>query len=468
MIALFVGSLLVQRERARTDAAQNLAEQYAQQADDANQLAQENEDKAQRLADQLEQARAEAAEAGQGVTKAMAEVKQHTEKIVQLEDALKADKTQADQLNRQLTETRAALSEAEGRLAVETERAKAAREQIASLERQLASAIKEGEELRKLASQLAQVVSRIHGEQDTSPAARHGAVDFTAQDVESFDLGGSGERPPVLAVDAPATEGRRQSLRLEARSAGGVWLAYPRTRSAGWDLSDQNCIQLTCRMEPPGPDAPPGELMIRIGKGSGYIEYRARAEPLQQCMRTWGKLTIPLEGRRGWTRVDVTELDLADVDWIEVHAWADKPGLRLWLGDLRFDSVAFPPVDPDVRAALWVLGIGGTVTVSGKSEEVKSLAELPKAPLEVRSVNLSNIKSVTDDALENLADLTQCQSLVLIGTEVTDEGLIHLKGLSELSSLNLQNNVNISGRGIKYLEGLTKLTVARYIRLPCQ
>ena len=227
VVALFVGGLLVQREQARTAAAQDLAEQYAQQAADANQLAQEKEEKAQRLADQLEKARAEAAEADQGVAKAQAEVDQLTEKNSQLENALQADKTQADLLNSQLTETRASLSEAEARLAAATERATAAREQIASLERQLASAIKEGEELRKLASQLAQVVSRIQGEQDSSPAAKHGTVDFTEQDVEAFDLGGSGERPPVLAVDAPATEGRRQSLRLEAQSAGGVWLAYP-------------------------------------------------------------------------------------------------------------------------------------------------------------------------------------------------------------------------------------------------
>ena len=44
---------------------------------------------------------------------------------------------------------------------------------------------------------------------------------------------------------------------------------------------------------------------------------------------------------------------------------------------------------------------------------------------------------MTDAGLEHLKGLTQVQSLNLSQTEVTDAGLKHLKGLTQLQSLNL-------------------------------
>ena len=149
-------------------------------------------------------------------------------------------------------------------------------------------------------------------------------------------------------------------------------------------------------------------------------------------MRTWGKLTIPLDGGLGWTRVDVAELDLGDVDWIEVHAFSEKPGLRLWLGDLRFNSVTFPAIDPNLRAARWSLGLGDWLDLRDKRRtEVDSPVAQP-APFKLRSIFLSggsNPGSVTDDVLENLESVGMREPSLWETVAITDKGLIHLKGL---------------------------------------
>ena len=44
---------------------------------------------------------------------------------------------------------------------------------------------------------------------------------------------------------------------------------------------------------------------------------------------------------------------------------------------------------------------------------------------------------MTDAGLEHLKGLTQLQSLCLGNTKVTDAGLEHLKGLTQLQSLHL-------------------------------
>lgn len=78
----------------------------------------------------------------------------------------------------------------------------------------------------------------------------------------------------------------------------------------------------------------------------------------------------------------------------------------------------------------------------------------------VTSVMLSN-HPTTDAALEHLKGLTDIQVLGLNNTGITDAGLVHLRELTSLEHLYLQNNrgkVNqISDSGLEHLKGLTKL-----------
>ena len=63
---------------------------------------------------------------------------------------------------------------------------------------------------------------------------------------------------------------------------------------------------------------------------------------------------------------------------------------------------------------------------------------------------------VTDAGLEHLKGLTNLQDLYLGFSKVTDAGLEHLKGLTSLQGLNL-NSTQVTDAGLEHLKGLTNL-----------
>jgi hypothetical protein len=85
---------------------------------------------------------------------------------------------------------------------------------------------------------------------------------------------------------------------------------------------------------------------------------------------------------------------------------------------------------------------------------VRFYEKSPTSP--VKEVYLSAVSQLTDAGLVLLKGLTELQSLDLSITEVTDAGLVHLKGLTELQSLNLWGT-NVIGTGLVHLKGLTEL-----------
>ena len=70
--------------------------------------------------------------------------------------------------------------------------------------------------------------------------------------------------------------------------------------------------------------------------------------------------------------------------------------------------------------------------------------------------------SLSDAALVHLKGLTNLQTLNLHGTKITDAGLVHLKGLTKLQTLDLWDT-KITDAGLVHLKGLTKLT---WLNLP--
>ena len=63
---------------------------------------------------------------------------------------------------------------------------------------------------------------------------------------------------------------------------------------------------------------------------------------------------------------------------------------------------------------------------------------------------------VGDGGLAHLTKLAKLEALNLNNTDVSDEGLAHLKGLSELMVLKLQNT-RVSDAGLEHLKGLSRL-----------
>ena len=245
-----------------------------------------------------------------------------------------------------------------------------------------------------------------------------------------------------------ALAGRGWPIPAHATPVGTFQAGIAFSWFAGWTL----------QRWPPRP-----ELSVRIGRGSGCCEYVAKADTLQECLRRWGKLIVPLDGGEGWSRVDFSDLDVARIDWIEIHVWCEKPGTRLSLSNLQFKSVALSPQDPDRRAAEWMLGIGGRIRISGREGDLTSLNQLPpKTPFKVLGIYLDGNQPVTDDGLENIENLTECTEIVLWGTRISDKGLRHLKGLPKLRSLML-SETRVSGRGLIHAETFPSLQTLHLI-----
>src|SRR5690606_35410991 len=76
-------------------------------------------------------------------------------------------------------------------------------------------------------------------------------------------------------------------------------------------------------------------------------------------------------------------------------------------------------------------------------------------------LNLDGCYNITDAGLVYLKDLTSLQSLDLSGCNITDAGLVHLKDLSSLRSLNLSEYQNITDAGLAHLRDLTSLKTIR-------
>jgi serine/threonine protein kinase len=170
---------------------------------------------------------------------------------------------------------------------------------------------------------------------------------------------------------------------------------------------------------------------------------------------------------------------------VAMRTGTDSSGSVGKRGQTNAKSTAKGPsgeTDADREAAQWVLAKGGTlgILVDGQGREVKSIAELPKESFKVFQVSLAGTDSVTDAALERLANLTELTSLGLDSTQVrgpglkslegmkslgslyvamtplTDEGLEHLKGLTGLGILFL-NGTQVTDAGVAHLRGLTGL-----------
>ena len=73
----------------------------------------------------------------------------------------------------------------------------------------------------------------------------------------------------------------------------------------------------------------------------------------------------------------------------------------------------------------------------------------------VSNVVLSNTK-VSDAGLVHLKGLTSLTTLGLFNTKITDAGLVNLKGLTSLTTLGL-GGTGISDAGLVHLKGLTSL-----------
>ena len=73
------------------------------------------------------------------------------------------------------------------------------------------------------------------------------------------------------------------------------------------------------------------------------------------------------------------------------------------------------------------------------------------------NVVLLDNPELTDDDLQGLKNAPLTRSLTIVGSRITDKGLVYLKNLRQLELLDLKKNPQITDAGLEHLEELKNL-----------
>jgi Leucine-rich repeat (LRR) protein len=127
-------------------------------------------------------------------------------------------------------------------------------------------------------------------------------------------------------------------------------------------------------------------------------------------------------------------------------------------GDSRPESPAAGRENTDAvrQAAEWALALGGRVRIQGvKGKQwVAARADLPTGAYQLVGLDLNGTPT-NDAAMANVTPLQDLEELDLRSTQITDAGLVPVKGLLKLQSLRLSTMV--SDAGLLHLTGLNGL-----------
>jgi hypothetical protein len=126
----------------------------------------------------------------------------------------------------------------------------------------------------------------------------------------------------------------------------------------------------------------------------------------------------------------------APVRWRNLKVSAPE-GRVLWQGFPEVGSATKPAgtVDPDRRAAEWVLSVGGKVRINHTPQDLLQSAALPTETFRLTYVNLDNRAQLTDESLLQLNECKHLAALGLANTNVGDVGLRHLRASTGLTHL---------------------------------
>jgi hypothetical protein len=126
------------------------------------------------------------------------------------------------------------------------------------------------------------------------------------------------------------------------------------------------------------------------------------------------------------------------------------------------DGGTIEPIDPDHKAAEYVLSVGGWVRVNRETRQIKALANLPTVQFALTDISLTENNTIRDDQLVVFKSCKDLTFIDLTGTGVTNAGLANFKGCENLTRLEL-NQTRIGDDGLanfKDCKNLIRLNLA--------
>jgi len=180
--------------------------------------------------------------------------------------------------------------------------------------------------------------------------AAYPAPDSLTENAAAQWSGGATGATAAVYDDTTRIHTGGAAVRFETDGGADTWLWTPTARNANWDLSGIAQVRFWVYAENPSPygfqNASP---WIRLGTGASattnYYQYQTTTTILNGALGTWLQITIPLAGDGSWQRTAIGTPNLADIDWLEIHADTWDYGFTLWLDGLEFLPIegSLPP-----------------------------------------------------------------------------------------------------------------------------
>jgi hypothetical protein len=146
-----------------------------------------------------------------------------------------------------------------------------------------------------------------------------------------------------LAGDRSRVATGAESVRVDYGASYYFEAAYPRGRTARWDLTSRTGVAFLLDASLGqffGGWQPDGPTVVLCGDGGAYRRFDPPMNLLPTSASGFTELRVPLAGGGGWTSMDSGAFNLARVHSIEWHAdplrGAGQGPARIWLDNVRF------------------------------------------------------------------------------------------------------------------------------------
>ena len=175
-------------------------------------------------------------------------------------------------------------------------------------------------------------IGRSRTEKETETAVLHHEVNLFAQ--PSVSLEGNGDIS--FLKERKRTGNGPPSVRIAIPREGEALLTITAPTGLMWDLTERQSLTFSLLEHESDGIFPLENFFVRLGKGSGYFEFRPTDDWWKKRHRgNWTTFSIPLNGSATWTKTVINDPSPDKIRWIEIHVEADKPTV-FWIDGLAF------------------------------------------------------------------------------------------------------------------------------------
>ena len=194
-----------------------------------------------------------------------------------------------------------------------------------------------------------------------------------------------------------------------------------------------------------------GELQIL--DSDGKVKYTLRPSEKNRQAIAPGDYKVRVSGPDG-VELDTDAFEMKKGGEIRLRVTVKPPEVAGKSKQVDMSMLAI--LDPDRRAAEYVLSIGGMVIARGVDREIRAVADLPREPFELTAIVLRGNQRVTDAGLSVCAGCKNLVHVDLVRTPVTDAGVAYFAASRNLIVLDLVG-APVSDGGLAAFKGINTL-----------